>query len=309
MSQKMSDQIKVGTFVLLGLMVTATIIFALGKEKRLFESQYELKAQFTDISGLRTGAPVFLAGIKIGRVSDINFSDQDEDKHVHVILKIADKYKKRIREDSIAEIVTQGLLGDKAVFITVGTSQYAVLKDQSLIKSKKVSGLAKYMDQAGELMDNFNMVAINLNKMLEGPEGEKGIKSFNGILKSIDKILTEIRSGNGLINALIYDPQGRRIVTNLNSMTGSAARLLGNTHSGTLGPSLSKTMNNLSYASYDLREILDKIEKGEGSLGAMVNDPTVFNELKLLLGKANRNKLVKAVVRGTLNTKDKNLHE
>ncbi|MDO8644048.1 MAG: MCE family protein, partial [bacterium] len=59
----------------------------------------------------------------------------------------------------------------------------------------------------------------------------------------------------------------------------------------------------------DLKSVSGKMARGEGTLGALISDPTLFNDMKTLIGKANRNKLLKGVIRWTLQTKDKKLLE
>src|SRR5262245_35983783 len=97
------------------------MIYALGARTRLFEPRYTIHAEFTEVGGLAEGATVRLAGVQIGRVSDVRLPDQPGSK-VRVDLNISRRYSNRIRRDSIARIETQGLLGDKIVEITVGTA-------------------------------------------------------------------------------------------------------------------------------------------------------------------------------------------
>ncbi|MBI2337184.1 MAG: MCE family protein [Deltaproteobacteria bacterium] len=302
MEERLSDQIKVGVFVLVGLLVTASIIFMLGREKKLFSSHYKLVTYFNDISGLRVGAPIHLAGITVGFVDAITFTKDPANKDVKIILRISAEYKDRIREDSEASIVTQGLLGDKAVFVSVGTPDQKVLKDGEVLKGGNVPSFTEYFDKAGELLDNINKVSVNLNKMLEGEEGEKTKKSFAGIMRSVDNILAKVDKGDGLLHALIYDPEGKAVVHNLAVLTGSWAGQSGSTN-------LARIFANLKDASYDLKTILDRLEKGDGTLGGLIKDPTVYYELRTLLGKANRNKIVRAVIRGTLATQDQQINE
>ncbi len=308
MEQKLNEQIKVGFFVFMGLVITMFIIFMLGREKKLFESHFRLNAYFNDISGLRTGAPVYLAGISVGFVDSIQFNKELKDQKVKVVLRISENYQQRIREDSMASIVTQGLLGDKMIFVSVGSHEKNQLKDGDDIKAEMVKSFYEYFDRAGKLMDTFESVGNNLNKLLEGDEGEKHKKSFAGIMKSLDNIMAKIDRGEGFAGALVNDPDGKQLVKNMNQLVNNFSGVLGGHGPGT-SVALRQTLFNLSDASYDLKILLDRIEKGDGTIGGLVKDPTVYYELRTLLGKANRNKIVRAVIRGTLDTNDKNLNE
>lgn len=308
MEQKINEQIKVGFFVLMGLVITMFIIFMLGREKKLFESHFRLNTYFNDISGLRTGAPVYLAGISVGFVDSIQFNKELKDQKVKVVLRISENYHERIREDSIASIVTQGLLGDKMIFVSVGSHEKNKIKDGGDIKAEMVKNFYEYFDRAGKLMDTFESVGNNLNKILEGDEGDKHKRTFVGIMKSLDNIMAKIDHGDGFAGSLINDPDGKQLVKNMNQLVNNLSGMLGGHGPGT-SVALRQTLFNLSDASYDLKNLLDRIEKGDGTIGGLMKDPTVYYELRTLLGKANRNKIVRTVIRGTLDTNDKNLNE
>src|SRR5437762_8310395 len=81
-------EVKVGVFVFLLLVLAATAIFLLGRKSNLFEEQVDLGTSFLSASGLRVGAQVRLAGVQIGQVSGIRFSDNPRDKYVLVDLKV-----------------------------------------------------------------------------------------------------------------------------------------------------------------------------------------------------------------------------
>lgn len=250
-------QIQVGAFAAIGLLLLMTIVFMLGSEKNIFEKQYTLICRFNDISGLRVGAPVQLAGIHVGTVNQILF-DEKERKKVKLILRITKGYQERIRKDSTAAIVTQGLLGDKMVFVTVGSPEQDPLQEGDELPTRSPSGFYQILEKGDELIDNANKVA-----------------------KKIDAILQEVQKGKGLIHGLVYDPEGGELVHDLAAVG-----------------------ENLNSASLQAAQITRKINQGEGTFGALINDASLFNDMKTLLGKANRNKLIRAVIRETLRTKE-----
>gem|GEM_PF-5513877 len=88
------------------------------------------------------------------------------------------------------------------------------------------------------------------------------------IISNTDKIVTEIREGNGTLHSLVYGP----------------------TEGG------KNTVESLNESAERLDSILTKVDEGEGTLGALVNDPTIYEDLKTLMGGAKRSKVIKAVV-------------
>lgn len=249
-------QVRVGAFVAVGLVFLLLIVFLLGSEKNLFEDQYELTARFDDISGLRVGAPVQLAGINVGTVSGINFDREIERKKVKLKLKITEKYQERVREDSAASIVNQGLLGDKLVAISVGSADKRILKDGDEIAAITPISFAELLEKGRRLLNNADKSA-----------------------ETVASLLDEVQKGRGMIHGMIFDPRGEEVVSNLRAV------------------------------SSNMEHVSGKIARGEGTLGALINDPTLFNDMKTLIGKANRNKILKGVVRWTLQTKDRKLLE
>jgi phospholipid/cholesterol/gamma-HCH transport system substrate-binding protein len=244
------------------------------------------------------GAPVFLAGINVGKVEGIRFPKALEEKEVVVSVRIQKKFQDRIRDDSTASIVTQGLLGDKAIFLTVGSVDRDELENGEEILVKKTFSFESFGEKGGELMDNVNKLAKNVNDVIQDvktkdsllhalvydPEGQKVIKNLSGMVDSAKQIITEIQKGDGVLHALIYDKTRRNV-----------------------GEDIGKAVENFKGLSENLKKVSAKIEQGEGSVGGLVNDPTVYYDLMTLLGNANRNKLLRTVIRATLATNEKDL--
>lgn len=111
-------EVIVGIFVILGLICVGYMTVKLGHVSIFGDDSYTLKARFTSVTGLRTGSPVYIWGIEVGRVENIAM-DQKEQKAV-VELKI--KKGVVIYDDAIASIKTEGLIGDKYLNIDPGGS-------------------------------------------------------------------------------------------------------------------------------------------------------------------------------------------
>ena len=108
-------EIAVGLFVLAGLACAAYLTVKLGKMEVLGSAGYDVKARFIDVTGLKPGAGVELAGVRVGRVLDIHLSP---DRRAIVSMRIDDAVK--LTDDAIVSVKTSGLIGDKYVKITPG---------------------------------------------------------------------------------------------------------------------------------------------------------------------------------------------
>lgn len=292
-SKKENLQFQVGLFFVLGLGFTFLAIFLLGSKKGLFTDQYTIYTYFNDISGVRVGSPVQLAGIKIGVVSEISFEEYEgeeaeaqkeetnetpiDDEQVGIVkVKIAMElnrdYANRVCTDSKASVVTEGLLGDRVIFLTVGCRKSksgtpTPLKDGEVIyNSFEPTGFATLVDQGDVLMRDAQVFVKNTNKLVN----------------ELNKTLAAINQGNGVAYKLIHDKEFAKSFDNLE-----------------------QTIHKLDQASANLENITRKVDEGEGTVGALLNDASLYHEIKMLLGKANRNKLIKSIIRYTVETKEK----
>jgi phospholipid/cholesterol/gamma-HCH transport system substrate-binding protein len=264
MKSKKLTEIKVGIFVVVILFLFGVGVFVIGSHQKYFQRQYTLWASFSNIQGLIVGAPVHLAGLTVGRVNAIIFPEDPGDKTIKVELKIKKGVQKRIREDSIASIQTMGLLGDKYVEISLGSPENDVLHDGDYIESAHPFDLLAYASKLEEAIDVINTILID-------------VREISG----------QVRGGKGLLHAILYDPAGGELVNNLSVASGS----------------LDDLMKDLSSAAKSADNIVKKVERGEGTLGGIVNDPTVYEDLKVILGGAKRSTIIKALVRYTIKQK------
>ncbi len=295
MRRELFTEVRVGIFVVAGLLLGMIVLFQVGSQNEMFQRQYTVYASFRDISGLRVGAPVQLAGLSVGFVDDIRFPKELLKKEITVVMRINRGFQDRIRADSVATVNTQGLLGDKFIYISVGSEDQAEIADKGFVPSKETTSIFSLAEKAGQIMDDIGEASKTISDLLETVEGEKE-GDLKASIKSIRRTLEQVEKGKGTLHALIYDPRGEDLVRNLADTVSSVKDIA----AGADGPAKKGIIANLRVASADLREILGSIRRGEGSLGMLIRDPGLYNDLKTLLGRANRNALLKSVVRATL---------
>ena len=126
--KKYTQETVVGIFVVVGLIAIAYMTVKLGNVGFVGENSYSLYAKFSTVTGLRTGNPVNMLGLEVGRVQSFKM---DQDNQVAVVeLKINNGIK--VYDDAIASIKTEGLIGDKFISIDAGGSG-DLLKNGDLI--------------------------------------------------------------------------------------------------------------------------------------------------------------------------------
>jgi phospholipid/cholesterol/gamma-HCH transport system substrate-binding protein len=265
---KGSNNFVVGLFVFVALLVSAGFVVFMGGTARLAGSEALVKTIFKDVRGLNVGAPVFMSGIQIGRVSGFIFPEMgrsatEEAPGVTTIITVEAAFRDRVRANSEAAISTQGVLGDKIVTVTPGVSEAPPLGPNDVLKAATARELSDYFAKGGNLVEELNKLAINLNRLVEDINGEQKVG---------------------------------RLLSNMDRATASL---------GQLASKLDKTTaENLDPALKNLKSVLAKIDSGKGTLGALVNDPSLHEDLRILLGGAKRSQMVRFLVREAIKGND-----
>lgn len=266
MDPKKINELKVGLFVSFGLIIIIISIFLLGGDKIIFTPYYDLRAQFNDVQGLNSGSIVSLSGITVGNIHKIDFTPKKNG--LLVTMKINENFKNRITKGSTAEIKTQGALGDKIIYIRPGP-----LGSPPLHKGEVLQPL--------EGTDFMSVLTSN---------GDQFQKVFE-IIDEINILVKKINSNDYIMQILKSTSESSQ---KLNLTLTSAQSLIIEIQK--LLPKNNKVSESIDH----FNNILTKIDKGEGTLGGLINDPTIHHQLKTLLGGNSREKYFKGALQKTI---------
>jgi phospholipid/cholesterol/gamma-HCH transport system substrate-binding protein len=341
-----------GLFICIGLVALGTMVFLLGKERHIFTTRVVYKTHFTDIQGLSIGAPVRLGGITIGEVSSIAFANNPDDHRIGVDLLVSQGSLERIRNDSRAELKTQGLLGDQFVAISPGTEATVIapggtitsFESQSLDKTiakanaivEDVSTLSNELTKAVQELRNQTLVNVAegtesiaritkqietgdgfLHKLIYSDKKDSSSKDIEGIIATAADIAKEIKHGKGLLHALVYEPNGATLVNKLvsaSSELGSTANVItavvkeikdgdGLIHDlvySSDSNGLSEMLERLANAAGHLEKTTQALASGSGTLGALIVDPSLYENLVEVTDDAKRSFLLRQAIRSSL---------
>ena len=212
-----------GAFVLVGLAAVTFMVVLLGSQQRIFEKRFNVNAIFGTVSGLRAGAPVFVAGVNVGAVDRLRFVSADtyqptadepagaEPKpvgrvgKVEVVMNVEERFHDQIRSDSIATIGSVGLLGDKSIDISVGSTSAGVVEPGATLRSQDPLTLAEIIDQIEPIRDKLDKIlgdisAATGNLTDEDTPVAKSLRSMSNILDKVDR-------GEGTIGKLVNSPE------------------------------------------------------------------------------------------------------
>ena len=263
----LQPEIRAGIFVSVGCLLVMTAIVLLGGFNAIFSETYILTTKFHDVSGLTSGSRIQSGGIVLGRVTAIEFGPGYEG--VVVTMQLDAKFKNRIKTDSKARILTQGVLGDKFLNISTGSETAQPAPPYSILPSEDESGISK---------------------MLKGSENVIALLEAN--LANI-KVITD---------SFAKDKKSEVFFQNLSESVVNLNAILGSMRKG-------KGAEELSTALKNLRILTDRLNNGEGTVGALLNDSTLYEDLKLLIGGASRNKILRFFVHQAVKTGDEKVKD
>ncbi|NBT59574.1 MCE family protein, partial [bacterium] len=161
MERQKMNQLLVGVFVILGVSIGVYLIFLMGSKSGFLRSTYQLNARFKDVKGLHPGSEVSLSGLRIGMVKSIHVA-HDDSKEMVAVLRVSSEARDQIRADSLATLKTQGVLGDKYIELTIGSSAEPALDSGDTLRTSEpgdifskggnlVEGLSRYLKEGGDL--------------------------------------------------------------------------------------------------------------------------------------------------------------
>ena len=262
----------VGIFIVLGILILVITIFTLGNQKKTFVRTFTINAIFKDVSGLQSGANIWLSGVKIGTVKKISFRG---DSQVQIAMNIDRAAEEHIHKDAKAKLGSDGLIGNKIVIIYGGTPTLPQIEKNDFLS----------VDIATSTEDMLATLQENNKNLLEVT------KDFKSISKKID-------TGEGTLATLINDPKiAQKLNVSVDHLKAGMAnfRIVSESSKNTLGSleSFSKKLNQKGNSVHDLASdtaIYHQIKATLTDLKQTSKSITVFSEnLKLTGNKLNQN--------------------
>jgi phospholipid/cholesterol/gamma-HCH transport system substrate-binding protein len=305
----MSQNIRVGLFFLLGCAL-AWITFESLNGGHLFRKHgYTLVAGFANLKGLKTGDEVRMAGVKVGVVETTRLAGQ----RVEAVLGIEKGVQ--IPRDAIASVEQSSLLGSNYLGVTFGTPGGPLLQDNDEIQTKATVDMSEVISQLGTLGSKLESVIGEIGKSM-GSGGEGG-----GIFQRIDKLVSDngpkltetisnlqditakIKTGDGTLGKLVNDSRMHdellASVSEIKAAAADARTFMTDTKGivadvksgkGALGVLLydEPTANNLKLTVNNLKEVSTKLNSGQGTIGKLISDDTLYLSVQSTLKKADR---------------------
>lgn len=184
----MSRTFWLGLFIVFGLLILAAGVFIIGANDVRFQSTYPVKASFHNVAGLSEGAEVRVGGIHEGTVKRIDLPGRP-DQDVIVTVNLARATRDVVKKDSVASIRSEGLLGDKYLEVSFGSSDAATLKGGETIASEPPLDISDLFKKTNEILDT----------------AKDATQDIRGTASNLDAVSAKINQGQGTAGALVND--------------------------------------------------------------------------------------------------------
>jgi phospholipid/cholesterol/gamma-HCH transport system substrate-binding protein len=264
----------------MGLLISAgTLLFS--DDLALFKSKTRYFASFGSAAGLHEGAPLRMGGVDIGSVESVTIDSTSGTTRIVLSLVVYAPHDELIKTDSEASLDTQGMLGDKYLKLTPGSAGAPLVPENGFIRTRENTEISAVVSESTAIIKTVKDTTTKIDAFVDSLPPGDALKSvaldFQASARELRSLLTAMNAeGSGIRRAA--DPEtSERLDRLLTILEGTA------TH---------------------LESVAAKIDGGKGTLGALVNDATLYDDMRKLMGRANRSKAAKYIIQQVMSEGD-----
>src|SRR5438477_8391472 len=267
------QEVRVGLLVLVGFVVFTGFMFWL-TGRSLVSKTVAVSVVFKNVSGLKEGDPVRVSGVKKGRVGPVRLQRVG---HVGVILQLDPEV--RPHKDARATVASADFLGAKYVDYDPGVS------DTLLGAGEPIQGLTEeqFADVAQSAAKSAQELIANVNKGLNPGDLANDIHNTLIATQRGMNALTQATNGPAIQQTQASLKALERVLTHLDTLLRAVNPAATGRRLDTLTTNITKLTGRLADATGSLKTLLDKMDKGEGTLGRMATDTLLYNNLNATL--------------------------
>lgn len=295
------NKVIVGMFVGGCLLLFGVGLFLIGDSNKLFTKSFEVHAEFSKVTGIANGSKVRVAGMDAGTVTDIEVPSEPDGKF-RIHFRIVEKLHPIVRQDSVATIQTDGLLGNKFLQVNAGSPHVEPAKDKSMIASTEPFDWGDLMDQISNVVDQVDGVLAeskdelmaslqqiqevtkSANVLVEqaNPQVQSILASANRVAANIGQIIDGVQQGEGTVGALFKDEELHASVRRSVDATGQAVESIRDSaesakviakrfEESDIVPEIQRTVANLRQITVTVQEAVNQFQSAAGE-GGVVED-------------------------------------
>ncbi len=230
-------------------------MFSTIKSQNIFEEHFVIYGKLGSAEGLSKETIVQISGIEVGKVADIDITEENE---IKLTMFIYDRYHRLLREDS--EIKVSGLnaaiIGKSIIVITAGSYEKPLIKEGAVLPVQKMHSIDDVIVRAKSTIEIINIMIKNLSLIVEAVHPEdikKTMFSFTEMAASLEKITKRVESGKGVVGAALYNNK--------------------------MEEDLRSGISNIKQATEDLKNIIQTLETDMQQVPGVINNvDSVINQ-------------------------------
>lgn len=283
MEKSASEKFKLGVFVLIGSILLILVVYMIGSKQNMFGNTFTLNVTFNNIRGLQNGNNVRYAGISIGTVKDIEMIN---DTTIQVGMLIDNKMQKHIKNNSVANIGSDGLVGSMIINIVPGIGEAPYVKPNDEISSFNNVATSDMMNTLNVTNENAAVLTEQLLTITRSINDGKG---------TLGRLLNDTIMGNNLnqtlINLKYTTNEAQETMHKLNVFVesfDSKESVVGTLMSDPLsGEKIRNLLTHLENSSIEIEKtaknlntVVDRINDGDGAINYLATDTTLVHQLQ-----------------------------
>ena len=275
---KISREVKVGALVLSGI-----VLFIYGfnylKGKDLFNKSDTFYTEYTNVEGLVPSTPVTINGLNVGTVTEIGFKGDGSGK---LAVKLVVNSDFKFSKNSKAELYETGLIGGKAVAIIPAFDGAENAKNGDVLQGSVKAGLTDLVNQRlTPLQEKIEIMMVGADSLLSNVNevfDEQTKANLRASISSLNDIVSNFKETSKAIDLLVAGNE-EKLKTTLTNVDNIASNL-SKTTAQLAEADLKQIISTLEATIHNFKSISSKITQGEGSIGKLLNDETLYNNLE-----------------------------
>jgi phospholipid/cholesterol/gamma-HCH transport system substrate-binding protein len=290
----MSREARAGLLVAVSILVLFAGFYFL-KGADILSRQYEYHAFYDNVQGLQPSAPVQIRGLEVGKVKMIRLNKNQLHGKIEVIFGI--NRSTRLPVGTVAKLASLDLLGNKAIALDLGTSS-ELLDDDATVPAMNEAGLVdKLSAEATPLIHDVRKVVNSIDSVLNSvnmifspktrDDLQKSVAALHNSLDNLSSLSKSLESQRQVLNHVIQNAD--KITTQLaNSNLDGTLNNFNKASEKIANAPIDQTLKHLDEMSLSLNEIVSKINNNEGSLGMLVHDKELYENLNKTLAELSK---------------------
>ncbi|MGB5190278.1 MlaD family protein [Robiginitalea sp.] len=273
---RFSRELKTGIIVIGGI-----LLFIMGfsylKSTPIFDNSKVFYAVYDHVGGLQAGTQVTINGFSVGKVNDIKFKDSSGD--LLVTFTVSNDFN--FSKNSVAELYDTGIIGGKGIQIIPVFDQGATARSGDTLPTRIRPGVTELVQQkltplqnkVEDAVSNADSVLVNFNRVLDADTQQNLRESVQGL----NQLIKSLQGTTNNLNTFLKNNQGQldSAIGNIHDITVNFAKISDSLSNA----GLSQTVRNMEATLADLDLVLKRMEQGEGTLGRLLKDEELYENL------------------------------